>query len=181
MALCSPVEILMDEHRIIERVLDAMRRFSSELNADGTVTAEKLAGLVPFMREFADAQHHGKEEHRLFPRLVEKGLPSEHGPVQVMCSEHETGRRLVGELDRAITDLDADDAESRHILATAMTAIVEFYTQHIWKEDNVLFPMADRVLDETDVEGMIAAFDAADGPEGAERRKRAAEFAESLV
>ena len=117
----------------------------------------------------------------MFPRLVEKGLPAEHGPVQVMCSEHETGRRLVGALDGAIAHFSSDDAESRHALSAAMAAIVEFYTQHIWKEDNVLFPMADRVLDETDEEGMIAAFDAADGPDGVERRRRAAEFAESLV
>ena len=181
MALCRPVEILMDEHRIIERVLEAMRRFANELNAGGTVETAKLAGLVPFMREFADGQHHGKEEHRLFPRLLEKGLPTEHGPVQVMCSEHEIGRRMVGELESAVANFDPEDEALRHRLAAAMIALVEFYTQHIWKEDNILFPMADRVLDKSDVDGMITAFDDADGPDGTERRKRAIEFAESLA
>ena len=153
-----PIEILMDEHRIIEKVLAAMRQYADALKSGSPVDKDKLQGLVPFMREFADACHHGKEEHRLFPALVAKGLPARNGPIQAMCAEHETGRRLVCDLESAVgRHLDRQagaDAE----LADALVAIADFYARHIWKEDNVLFPMADRALGADDVAGLIEAF-----------------------
>lgn len=92
----------MQEHRLIEKVLDAMRRHASALTSGEAVDSHKLAGLGPFMGEFADACHHGKEEQRLFPLLVERGLPPSNGPVQAMCAEHEIGRCLVGDLKGAV-------------------------------------------------------------------------------
>ena len=66
----SPTDNLMAEHRIIEKVTAAMSRFADALSSGQDVDRHPLAGLVPFMRQFADAYHHGKEEHRLFPVLV---------------------------------------------------------------------------------------------------------------
>ena len=111
------------------------------------------------MREFADAHHHGKEEYRLFPALVARGLPARNGPVQVMCSEQEAGRRMMSELAAAI-DAYADGAaaHTRTNLGQALRAIAEFYDRHIGKEDNVLFPMAGRILDEDSTAGILVAF-----------------------
>lgn len=178
---CLPTETLMSEHRIIEKVLSAMRGLADAVTSGKAVERDKLEGLVPFMREFADAYHHAKEEHRLFPRLVERGLPSRNGPVQAMCAEHQTGRDLVGQLEVAINRYlgkpDPADAD----LPDALNAIVDYYTRHIWKEDNILFPMADRVLNEDDQTDLAAAFDEVNlaGDSGA--RQRFINFAEHLA
>jgi hemerythrin-like domain-containing protein len=155
----TPTDILMAEHRIIEKVIAAMDRFAGTLAAGGTLDRPSLEGLVPFMRQFADGFHHGKEEDRLFPALVSAGLPAHNGPVQVMCSEHETGRHLVGQLEEAIaTHLAQAGTGTARTLAEALTALARFYGQHIWKEDNVLFPMAARVLDDGTQAAILAAF-----------------------
>jgi hemerythrin-like domain-containing protein len=155
----TPTEILMAEHRVIEKVIAAMERFAGILAAGGSLDRPSLQGLVPFMRQFADGFHHGKEEDRLFPALVSAGLPAHNGPVQVMCSEHETGRHLVGRLEDAIgAYLGQADAGTAGTLAETLTALAQFYGQHIWKEDNVLFPMAARVLDDTARAAILAAF-----------------------
>jgi len=155
----TPTDILMAEHRIIETVTAAMSRFADALSSDQDVDRHPLAGLVPFMRQFADAYHHGKEEHRLFPVLIARGLPAQNGPVQVMCSEHETGRHLVAQLEVAIgAYAGGASTETRKDLADALRGLAEFYGHHIWKEDNVLFPMAGRVLDADSAASVLAAF-----------------------
>lgn len=176
-----PIEILMEEHRIIEKALAAMRHCAEVLEKGGAVDAETLRGFVPFMREFADTGHHGKEEHRLFPLLVEKGLPARNGPIQAMCSEHEKGRRLVGEMENAVGRHLDGQAGAAGELAAVMVVIADFYARHIWKEDNVLFPMADRILGAGEVAGLIAAFDEVDGRVGAVSREHSVSFAQGLT
>jgi len=177
----KPIEILMDEHRVIEKVLAAMRDFAAALRAGGSVNRESLVGLVPFMRDFADARHHGKEEHRLFPVLNDKGLPARNGPVQAMCSEHETGRRLVGDLENAVGRHLGGHPGAADGLAAAMVAIADFYARHIWKEDNVLFPLADRVLGPEEVADLITAFGEVDGRDEKAPRETFSPFAPGLV
>lgn len=155
----APTDILMAEHRIIERVTAAMSRFADALSSGGDVERRSLAGLCPFMRQFADGYHHGKEEHRLFPALIAGGLPKQNGPVQVMCLEHDTGRGLVARLASAVEAYDGEaSAETRGDLADALRDLAEFYGRHIWKEDNILFPMAAQVLDADSAADVLAAF-----------------------
>ncbi len=175
----TPTDILMAEHRIIEKVIAAMSRFADALSSGQDVDRSSLAGLAPFMRHFADAYHHGKEEHRLFPALVACGLPAENGPVQVMCSEHETGRQLVTRLAAAVDAyLGEASGETRTALAEALRELAGFYTRHIWKEDNILFPMAGQVLDAEATTSVLAAFDEVQMPE--DRRRDFVAYAESL-
>ena len=176
----GPVEILMQEHRVIEKVVAAMDRLAARLDAGDPVDAETVKEIVRFMRLFADQCHHGKEEFRLFPALLEKGLPAEGGPVQVMISEHATGRRLVGELEKAAEAYGASGAAAAGTLGNALRDIAALYTQHIWKEDNILFPLAQRILDAEDTGRLMEAFAAVEKEHGAETHQHFVRFAESL-
>ena len=71
------IETLMNEHRVIERVLDGLVAFAEEIERKGTTEKEELGRFVTFVREFADACHHGKEEDILFAAMVEHGVPAE--------------------------------------------------------------------------------------------------------
>lgn len=175
----NPIESLIADHRIIELVLAAMGRLADALEAGQPVDAEKLAGLVPFMRRFADAYHHGKEEERLFPLAIEYGLPPAGGPVQVMCAEHDVGRRLVGELDAAVARF-LESGENA-ALPAALRAIPGFYVQHIWKEDNILFPMAIRALGAEGAARVDAAFVEVEAGAAGQDRARFVAFAGSLA
>jgi hemerythrin-like domain-containing protein len=177
----SPVDILMEEHRVIEKVIAAMQAFAERLEEGGAVDAETLARLAPFMREFADGCHHAKEEHRLFPALLAGGLPAENGPVQVMIAEHETGRALVGSLDLAASAYVRGEEGASAALALVLRRIGDLYSRHIWKEDNVLFPMADRVLSEEAKSHLMAEFEAVEAEHGPEVHERSARFAEEAA
>jgi hemerythrin-like domain-containing protein len=103
------IEVLMNEHRLIERALDSLDAYASEVRMGRPAARDVVGEYAAFFRGFADGCHHGKEEDILFQRMVERGFPREAGPLAVMYHEHEVGRghvrtlgaiaaaRLVGE------------------------------------------------------------------------------------
>jgi hemerythrin-like domain-containing protein len=144
----SAIETLMEEHRIIESGLDALERFAQAAGS-GPVAEEAatLADFVTFIREFADAHHHGKEEDLLFVAMVDAGFPREGGPIAVMLHEHDLGRAYVGRLDAVASNDAAWDAADRGEVLEAALGFVALLRGHIHKEDNVLYMMARQHLD----------------------------------
>ncbi len=165
-----PIDVLDHEHRVIEKVIAEMRTAAEKLASGRPVDGGRLRGFAPFLRGFADACHHGKEEHRLFPLLLEKGLPAQGGPVQVMVAEHEHARILIAEMAELAQTFSPDSPTDRRVLAHVLTQIADHYTQHIWKEDHVLFPMARRLLDKDDVARLETEFAAVETEHGAHQR-----------
>jgi len=140
------IETLMSEHRIIERGIDALAAFADETRRRTSDDKQELGRFVEFIREFADACHHGKEEDILFKAMVEAGFPSQGGPIAAMLHEHDVGRAFV----KRLADLAAQAApwsgEDREALAEAAHGYANLLRQHIHKEDAILYPMAEQHL-----------------------------------
>ena len=176
------VETLMNEHRTIERVLDALVGFSEDTVRRGTTEKEELARFVTFVREFADACHHGKEEDILFTAMVDSGFPRNGGPIAVMLHEHDQGRALV-QILRARAEQPAawSDADRQEIAEVARGYSAMLHA-HIHKEDAVLYPMAEQHLPPEVMEEVSAdceRFEAEKTGSGEHERLHA--LAESLV
>ncbi|HXU88364.1 MAG TPA: hemerythrin domain-containing protein [Methylomirabilota bacterium] len=144
MASMTPIEILRDEHRTILSVLELLERAVERPPID-TWWTDTLAWL----RAFADHSHHAKEETALFPAMVKAGVPSEGGPIAVMLEEHEEGRRL-------IRTMEATTGATREM---ACRAYVSLLRAHIDKENEIVFPLAEAVLDERTMHELGRAFD----------------------
>jgi len=152
--------MLMKEHRLIERALDAMDGWVMTLNP-GSESDDKaeLARFVTFIRGFGDAYHHSKEEDILFVAMVENGfprqagpiammLPRQAGPIAMMLHEHDLGRSLVSVLDGLAQQATTWSKEDHGTLARTARELSTLLRQHIQKEDQVLYPMADARLPE---------------------------------
>jgi hemerythrin-like domain-containing protein len=155
--------VLMDEHRVIERVLDAVERMLDARIVD----ARFLDLALDFFRNFADGCHHAKEETALFPALERAGIPRLGGPVGVMLDEHVEGRRLLGIIRENLAAAETD-ARAAERVREAARAYIELLRQHIQKEDNVLFAIADQALDPVVQREVLDAFDALESREGEE-------------
>jgi hemerythrin-like domain-containing protein len=151
------IEVLMSEHRLIERVLGSMETFAIEVRSGAPAAGTVVGDYARFLAGFTDGCHHGKEEDILFRRLAERGMPREAGPLAVMLHEHQQGRAHVGALSAAASA--AGPADSRVVLEHA-EAYVPLLRQHIFKEDNVLYPMALRMLSPSELDAIDAAFEA---------------------
>jgi hemerythrin-like domain-containing protein len=156
------IETLMNEHRTIERVLDALVAFGDDAQRRGGTEKEELARFVRFFREYADAAHHAKEEDVLFRAMVAHGFPRNGGPVAVMLHEHDQGRALVGALDaRAGQPAPWSDADRQEIVEAARGFSALLHA-HIHKEDAVLYPMAEQHLPPAALAEVGAACERAD-------------------
>jgi len=154
-------DMLMNEHRLIERALDAMGAWITTLGAgsDPDDKAE-LARFVSFIQGFADAYHHGKEEDILFVAMGEHGFPRNAGPVALMLHEHDLGRSLVRALDGLARQSATWTKEDRDTLGRNVREFSDLLRQHIRKEDQILYPMADARLPGPVKEEMFRRFQA---------------------
>ena len=155
------IDMLMSEHRVIERALDALERWVSTLNSESESDDKaELARFVSFIRDFGDAYHHAKEEDMLFVAMVEQGFPREGGPIAMMLHEHDLGRSLVSVLDGLAQQSTAWSKEDSDTLARTAREFSALLRQHIQKEDQILYPMADTRLPEPVQEAMFRRFQA---------------------
>jgi hemerythrin-like domain-containing protein len=176
------IETLMQEHRTIEKVIDALVAFTGEVGRKGATAREELALFVGFIQRFADEAHHGKEEDILFAAMADHGFPTQGGPIAVMLAEHARGRALVGVLAEATQGEAPWTDEDRRRLAEAAQDYGALLRAHIHKEDAILYPMAEQHLPPEAMEEVgerCAAFDA--DPEQADRHGRQLEIARALV
>jgi hemerythrin-like domain-containing protein len=159
-------EILMSEHRVIEQVLACLDEVADDAHAKGAIDVASARDIVSFLKTFADRCHHMKEEDRLFPAMEACGLPREAGPTAVMRQEHEMGRGHVRAMDAAITAFEHGDANAAGRYAYEARSFIELLREHIAKEDQVLFPMADRMLPSGVQDDLLRGFEAAEAHMG---------------
>ena len=154
-----PTEILMHEHQVILLVLKGVEREANAIATSGSFDAQKLSEIVDFFKNFTDKCHHGKEEKHLFEKMIERGMPRDEGPIAVMLMEHEQGRAYVRSMAEQIEKAQGGDTDALNALSTAMRDYAALLKEHIHKEDNILFPMADELFTEADQKELSEAFD----------------------
>ena len=148
------IDRLVAEHELIERGLDLLEKCARLLASDQPAPDEFVRWAPGFFAEFADRCHHAKEEDLFFPRLKERGIPEQGGPIGVMLHEHEVGRDCV----RRMRDSSAGDPFDQTQFCTAAREFIPLLRQHIVKENQVLFQMAASVLTADDDRDLDARF-----------------------
>ncbi|HSE89878.1 MAG TPA: hemerythrin domain-containing protein [Candidatus Binatia bacterium] len=136
-------ELLSDEHRVIERVLTVVEKLT-QTPVEKAIENWKKA--LDFFRYFADQCHHFKEEQVLFPAMEEHGVPREGGPIGMMLTEHEEGRGYVKTMMAALTLAEARNEAAKDTLLENAGAYLRLLREHIQKEDEILFRIADDVI-----------------------------------
>ena len=155
----KPTEILSAEHRVIERVLGCLDKIADDAQNAGRLDERNARDAIDFLRNFADRCHHGKEENNLFPALEAQGFPRDGGPVGVMLHEHDEGRGHIRAMDEAVVQASAGQPEAVRRFVEHARSYTDLLRQHIQKEDNILFVLADRVLSAADQQELLAQFE----------------------
>ena len=152
-------EILMQEHLVIQEVLDALERGAQRLGSGENTPKDFFLDAAEFIRGFADDTHHKKEEGVLFKAMAKYGFTPDAGPVAVMLAEHEEARHFTQALTESAQRLHRGDQAAREDLIMYALSYVRHLRQHIMKENNILFPMADRVVPAEEAARIEADFD----------------------
>lgn len=150
---------LKEEHEGILLMLNILEKVSSRLESRERVDQDHPEKIVEFFRIFADKCHHGKEEDLLFPEMEKAGVPKERGPIGVMLTEHDQGRGHVRGMAEAALRLKAGDLGAGPEFSGHARKYIALLRQHIEKENNILFPMGDRVLSPKKQDELLEAFE----------------------
>ena len=179
--IARATQIMEAEHRNIETVVKALGDSALAIERGQRADVAMLATAVEFLRVYADKLHHGKEETLFFPMLVKRGVPSQGCPIGGLNHEHEKGRALVQALGEQTPAYAQGQPGAKEALLETLRGIRDLYQNHIWKEDAMVFPMADKVLTEADQKELSEKFAEVDRSISLEAVARLERFAKSLA
>ena len=170
-------ELLKRDHEVTERVFAAME--AKLASADGAPPS--LVGLLVDYLHYVDHCHNQKEELHLFPRLEAKGMPRHGGPLGVMLQEHERAREILGRLVPLATAYASGERGDLAGLRAAFGEYASLCKDHFWKENDILYPMALRMLGEAEAAEVVAGIGEVEASLGPGTRKRYYRIAEEIV
>jgi len=142
-----PIKKLMEEHNLIKRWLSLIPKILEDFDLRSEEYKRIILEGVDFIRSYADRFHHAKEEEVLFG-YFDKNLEI----IKTMLSEHDTARTHV----RAI--LEAIEKNDKTKVIEHLNSYKELLSEHIKKEDEILYPWMERNLNITQIGKLFAEF-----------------------
>lgn len=154
------IQDLRMEHDAVRLTLKVLDRIAQRIERQGSLdNPQHVDQLLEFFTIFVDKCHHGKEEELLFPALERVGVARDNGPIGVMLREHELGRKCVQKMKAASPGIKAGEPLAAKNFVSVAHDYISLLNQHIDKENNVLFPMAERQLSEATLTELSNGFD----------------------
>lgn len=153
----NAIELMMEEHKIIKRMLVVVRKFSIKVLNNEAIDYNDFNSVIDFVRNYADKHHHNKEEVILFKKMSEVlGERIEKGPIMGMLVEHDLGRLFMGNLEIALGKFKAGDSDSRVDIIANAIAYTDLLNRHIDKEDTAIYTFAQNRLSKEQLEEIDA-------------------------
>ena len=176
-----PIDQLVEEHRVIMNVIDAMSVMAAALLDGKAIEPPMLLSTVIFMKTYAGKCHQGKEEGYLFPLLQTRGVSTNECSVRVLLREHQAEQKLIGSLMEATQAYAAKNSrETRTTLAGVFQQVINHYPAHVRKEAYFVFPLANKVLSDEDNQNLLQGFAIVDTAIGRAKLDVQEAWAESL-
>lgn len=143
----NSIELMMEEHKNILRMLVVVRSACYQVLKGQDICYEDFDQMIDFIRNYADAHHHGKEEKFLFNKMVENlGQLGNKLITHGMLVEHDLGRLFIQELKAALDRVKTGDDESRLDVIANAIGYTHLLKRHIEKEDTVVYNFAAKNL-----------------------------------
>ena len=152
-------DYLVAEHELIERAMAVLKGCLESIELSVEIDTVKLGRAIDFLIQFGDRIHNVKEELYLFPLMGQKGIPIQGGPIGVMIMEHEAERSLLARMQTLLPGFaDLPFADRIRFKEEGMEYL-KIRADHIWKENDILYPMGRQVLSSDDNQGLLMEFD----------------------
>jgi len=157
----KPMDELRMEHEAVKLTLRVLEKICLKLEQpQASVDPAHVDQLLEFLLVFVDKCHHGKEEELLFPALEAIGVRREGGPIGVMLMEHQQGREFVRKMRETFAECRTGHPAAAVPFTREASGYIALLDQHILKENNVLFPLAEKQLPESKQSELAKGFEA---------------------
>jgi hemerythrin-like domain-containing protein len=150
------IALLMNEHRTILRALYVLEAMGDRARKGEIPPETDVRSLLEFLQSFADDRHQGKEESVLFPIFLDVCDRAKLDVVGHMIFEHNQERSLAEGLEDALLTGNGPD------FAYYADRLSRILSNHIHKEDRILFALIDQTLSPENDAKVCAGFDEMD-------------------
>jgi hemerythrin-like domain-containing protein len=134
------IDLLTAEHKAIRRALSILKIMTDRV-ADGTWTERHdVNALLIFFHYFGDVLHQAKEESILFPALKSSDEFASSPELEGLLGEHNEERGLIEKAQFALFTDKKDE-----FIASARK-VIDLLSEHADEEEQVLFPLANKIL-----------------------------------
>lgn len=150
----SPVEDLMREHGLLNRVLlvyEACGRKIADKSGFDPTLLNQAAGII---KNFIESYHEKLEEDYLFPRFEKAGKLTDL--VATLRKQHAAGRVVTARILQASS---VKHIRSRRQLIHDIYAFSHMYRPHEAREDTVLFPALHSIVSSNEYDAMGEDFE----------------------
>jgi len=145
----NPINILIEEHKILLQILEKLSTIVNRVQRAKGVSyiSEEISQMKQIVEDLLDTEkHYLREENVLFPILEKHGIKE---PPAIMWMEHNQLRERKKQLHNLINNYDAlNFRDFKNQLAETAKSLNSTLSSHIFKENNILFPTALRVVTE---------------------------------
>lgn len=133
-------QILCNEHQYILKVISAALNECEKVESGQEPDVVFFEKTIDFIKNYADKFHHAKEEDILFKAMLDNVDGLHCNPIPVMLHEHQEGRHYLQGMEQGLAESNIPE------LIKNTRAYGYLLEQHIYKEDNILYPMAEEAL-----------------------------------
>jgi len=150
--------IIRDEHRTIAAILHGMEYLVRKIRA-GTkkVDPRVFHAMLYYLDTFSERAHHPKEDQFLFSALRSRGAGAE-ALITELEKEHAGGEDALRRLAQALNRYEEGGDKEFPDFEQAVERFVGSYRDHMRKEEELLFPLAEKLLTEEDWAKIDRAF-----------------------
>lgn len=143
---------LMNDHSVIEKALVLLERQFAKEHRNWS----NIKTLLEVLWDYGELCHNMKEEKVYFPLLLDNGFPPQ-GPVNVMLAEHESERQYLSKILSFVRKEGKNEDDIQQL-----TQIIKEYSNltkdHIWKENDILYPMGTKFVKNEDIPYLLNEF-----------------------
>ena len=146
-----PIKKLVNEHVLIKRLVTMIPQVIDKLDVVSEEGRQVIIGSIDFICSYADKYHHAKEEDILL-KYFDENLDI----IKTIYEDHENARAHVKAM------LEGLDKKDKGAVSEHLNAYQELLTEHIKKEDEILYPWMDRNLSITQIGELFSKFNEKD-------------------
>jgi hypothetical protein len=144
---------LINDHAVIEKSLVLLEKQAA---LGDKMNLQISRALIDIIWEFGEMCHNQREEKVYFPFLIERGMPPQ-GPIGMMLLEHQSEREYIDEIKSMFDEFEKTGTLPKNFEST-VTDYIELTKSHIWKENDILYPMGRNFISPDDDKILIDAF-----------------------
>jgi hemerythrin-like domain-containing protein len=153
----TPTQNLIQEHRIINELLGYMNKIAEKIKSRQVFYTSDIEEIAYFLTNFIEKSHHEKEDI-FYPELYSADIQIDKETISLMLYEHVLTHSYLKEINNCLVNCKLGNSFSDQLLADSMLKYVSLNSDHMHREIEIIFPVANKTFSEKKQNEILSKF-----------------------